>query len=815
MPRWIATVAVSLLIAVDSEPLRVNEPPEESYRSVVSYSRDGDFETALAAVRRAGRKWKDQRRTEWYWRFRLLEAELMLEQNQVAGLNALLEDGAAIGEQFPEVRVRRRALKARRDMRVSKFEQAAREIEDAEKIASEENRSDLLPEVQLLRGQILARQLRLQQAEHAFEQAQQSAEQAHDEYWKAAAATNRGLLRVLRSRSDQAIPLFEQARQISLRLGADRMVVGADNNLGICYSQLGDFDRALRYREEALRLARPNARLADVLGETGTLYLVQGQTQKAIQFYRRALETAKQFGVLPEAARWAGNLTSALTEANDLDAAERALDEALALRPEPRNRMHLELAGANIAHRRGRPDEARRVYERTIASAPENAELLWRSHSGLARIFREERKFEQANASFEAAIRVIESNRSDLNRTEHRMTFLSSLIRFYQDYVDSLMTQNLPVRALEVVEASRAQVLAERVSRSVDYKRTRGEQALREVARDSGSVLLSYWVAPERSFLWVVTSNGIRHFQLPPAASLTQLVTEYRAFVESSVRDPLRTEVEAGRKLYEALIKPAEPFLQQHARVTIVPDGPLHHLAFDTLPVYGQTPHYWVEDAATSITPSLLVFRGAIRKPSTNTAALIIGDPMPAGSAYGSLPYAGVEIAKVSARLQGHTRIIRGADAQPSVYRTAMTAGAGIIHIAAHAEANPLNPLESAVILSPSADGFKLYARAVADVPINTDVVTLSACRSSGARAYAGEGLVGLAWAFLQAGSRSVVAGLWDVADESTAALMDEMYASLAAGASPCEALRNAKLRLRRTQYSKPYYWGPFQCYVR
>jgi CHAT domain-containing protein len=327
-------------------------------------------------------------------------------------------------------------------------------------------------------------------------------------------------------------------------------------------------------------------------------------------------------------------------------------------------------------------------------------------------------------------------------------------------------------------------------------------------------VLLSYWIAPERSFLWVITPKEIRHFQLPRASVLLQLVTDYRAFVEKSVRDPLQSQSEAGRRLYEALILPAKEFLPKNTQVTIVPDGPLHHLAFDTLPVYDAEPHYWLEDVIASITPSLSIFRGAMKKSAPSRETLIIGDPLPATSTYPPLPYAAVEISNVSARLPGRTRIIRGADAEPSIYKAANPGVFGLIHIAAHAEANRANPLESAVILSRGPDGFKLFARAVADIPLNAELVMLSACRTSGARAYAGEGLVGLAWAFLHAGSRSVVAGLWDVADESTATLVDHLYAEIAAGASAPEALRRAKLRLRETAYAKPYYWGPFQCYV-
>jgi CHAT domain-containing protein len=102
------------------------------------------------------------------------------------------------------------------------------------------------------------------------------------------------------------------------------------------------------------------------------------------------------------------------------------------------------------------------------------------------------------------------------------------------------------------------------------------------------------------------------------------------------------------------------------------------------------------------------------------------------------------------------------------------------------------------------------------DVPLTADLVTVSACRGVGLRAYSGEGLVGFAWAFLRAGARHVIAGLWDVNDQSTAALMNVLYRELAAGKPPEAALRTAKLSLiaSKGNLRKPYYWAPFQLYT-
>jgi CHAT domain-containing protein len=131
--------------------------------------------------------------------------------------------------------------------------------------------------------------------------------------------------------------------------------------------------------------------------------------------------------------------------------------------------------------------------------------------------------------------------------------------------------------------------------------------------------------------------------------------------------------------------------------------------------------------------------------------------------------------------------------------------------------ANRESPLDSAIILSAQGDSYKLYARDVAAIPLDADLVTISACQSAGARAYSGEGLVGFMWAFLQAGARNVIAGLWDVNDRSTSELMASLYAEMVTGSGPAEALRAAKLKLLRSAgpYRKPYYWAPFELFTR
>jgi len=98
---------------------------------------------------------------------------------------------------------------------------------------------------------------------------------------------------------------------------------------------------------------------------------------------------------------------------------------------------------------------------------------------------------------------------------------------------------------------------------------------------------------------------------------------------------------------------------------------------------------------------------------------------------------------------------------------------------------------------------------------LRADLVTISACYGAGERAYSGEGLVGLSWAFLRAGAHNVVVAFWVAAEASTEQLMDKFYDELDKGAGPDVALRAAKLSLLRGGgFRKPFYWAPFQLYA-
>lgn len=111
-------------------------------------------------------------------------------------------------------------------------------------------------------------------------------------------------------------------------------------------------------------------------------------------------------------------------------------------------------------------------------------------------------------------------------------------------------------------------------------------------------------------------------------------------------------------------------------------------------------------------------------------------------------------------------------------------------------------------------DGF-LTALDIAGFSLSqTELVVLSACQTGVGDIQNGEGVWGLRRAFELAGAQTLVVSLWEVDDRGTQELMEVFYDELLKGNTRAQALREAKLWLRRRpgRTSHPFYWGAFIC---
>lgn len=757
--------------------------------------------------------------------FRLLRAEMRLMQRDLPGAAVLIDAPVPGGPAGARLEARRQYLAGYHQARSGDLARAVSSLEDARTQALRAGAIEVAVDADNLAGQLLIHLGRADDGSAVLARARDLARQAGDLAREAAVLVTLGMDQQARGRFDEALTYFERVLAFQ---GLDQhlMYVTALSNAGTSYARLGEFDRALELQRRAVALHESRRRpvlayFEEALGELGHTEFLRGDAGAALALLSRARSVAAEAGRTAYAALWLDSSASVLIDLKRWDEAERLNEESVALK-ERSGRTQASLAPnlinrAQIAAGRGDRDRAISGF-RAALDVPDSPDWVqWQAHAGLALVAMDAGRTTDALAHFERALAVVEGARESLVQPEYRISFLSRMISFHRAYVDALVSAGQPLRALEVADASRARELAQR-SDVAPAGRARAAAFVAQ-ARATQSVMLFYWLAPARSFVWTVTPAGIHLSELPSSSMIDELTGRHRTFIERSVGDPRRTSNAPGDGLSAAVLAPVLPHVPPRAHVIVVPDGSLHGVNFETLPV-GADRRYWIEDVTIAVAPALSFVgnRSTGARRSSARSVLLIGDPLEGTPGLGRLQFAAAEIDGIRAAFGDASVTVRqGADASPQAFLNGTPDAFSIVHFAAHATTSPLSPLDSAIELSPAADGrFKLYARDIARHTLRADLVTISACRSAGDRAYGGEGLVGLAWAFLRAGSTSVIAGLWDVDDQSTASLMTATYAGLAAGQTPAEALRAAKLRLLAEggNLAKPYYWAPFQVFT-
>jgi len=346
------------------------------------------------------------------------------------------------------------------------------------------------------------------------------AEAAGDRFQQARALNDLGMGAVVRTRWDEALPRFERVLTFK-ELDSLSVYSAALSNAGLCYSRLGEFDRALAIQRRSVQLHTGRGTRADfaqALAGLGTTFILQGDARQALPFLRQALSVVKESKLQADAALWAGNIASANIDLRDWDEAARFNDEAQQLKRASGtgNLVHNTLNAAQIAEGRGQLDEARRLFEDALAGSATDAGVRWSAHAGLAGVAIATAEPDRASRHFEAALDTIEKTRSELLKTDYKLTFLTRLILFYQAYVDALVDQGRIERALEVSESSRGRVLAERNGVAPPTRTTAA--GMQRMAAQSRAVHLSYWLGPQRSYVWVVTRER-RALRAPAAGA--------------------------------------------------------------------------------------------------------------------------------------------------------------------------------------------------------------------------------------------------------------------------------------------------------
>ncbi len=805
-------------------------PTAQLYESTRLKVKRGDLTAALMEVDKALRRFSTPD-TEWHWRFTVLEGEILARQRLMKECLELLAPDLPGYLSQSDIAVWRKLTQGYANGFLGNLDESDKLFAEAEELAKEKH-PELLGELALRKGTVafFARG-DPETAEHLFYTTLGIARQQQDPFLESSALGSLGLVATRQEHYDESIDWFGAALKLSRSVGAESSAVKTLGNLGWSYFEMGDYENARSLFQQAEQSFGHAGLIGDQLYSRINLavsdYFLH-EYASAEQESQRALDLARQRGEREGITQCLNNLSSIAMLRRDVDLAEKYNNEALQLSAASPNRSGVltsTLIAGQIESARQHYQQSEKLLNKVIHDPSAGTALKWEAEARLAKVYAGEGLSGRAEKEYERSIATIETAWSSVNAEEFRLTFLSSGIEFYDDYIDFLVRQKRPGDALQVAELSRARTLAEGLSSDTKASsRTKPAVPPQQLAKRLRATLLLYWLGEERSYLWVIAPTKTIYFTLPPASEIDALVKAYtQAIVDS--KDVLVTgDRSTGEKLYATLIAPAQRLIPANSRVILLPDGTLYGLNFETLIAPDPRPHYWIEDVTLTTGSSLALLTSSANRPvAKERNLLLVGSPKEANPEFPPLLQAPNEMKKVEQHFPEPRRVVlEGEHATPNAYLSSNPERFSYVHFATHGTASRTRPLESAVVLSkePGGDTYKLYARDIVTRHLRAELVTISACYGSGKRAYSGEGLVGLSWAFVRAGAHRVIGALWEVSDvPATPELMDVLYRELGTGKDPAAALRSAKLSLLRstnpnTVFRKPFYWAPFQLYA-
>ncbi|HTS36771.1 MAG TPA: CHAT domain-containing protein [Candidatus Solibacter sp.] len=833
--------------------------PQSVLVHVYATLNQGDTDSALLEARH-GYEAFHSRSTTWSWKFTIAQAEVLNRQGKPEEVLKLLAD-----EPGPvpagNVSIKKLWLEGLAYTSLHMFADADRRLQEAGPLC-ENGDPSICADVATARGTLEMQRGRFADAQHFFERVLETARTDGNPLPIANALLDLSWCAEEQSHFDEALDLAGEAHSIASKQNFGNVALKSLGNMGWAYYKLGEPEKAESMFSEAGAQAEKSRIIPDQalwLQAAGYVHLDERDFAVAEDLYGQSLKLSRQINNREHIINSLIALAFVSEQTSKLDDAQRYAAEALKMSVEDgnkRDQTYPKLVQGRIAAQQHDAVTAQTALEEVVDSPDATVSLKWEAQRSLARLYEDERQYEGARREYRAALTTFEGARDELKHDDSRLPFLNNASRIYDDYVHFLVKQGKSDEALEAAEYSRARTLNEglgllrnavlknaalktaaskkdALKKGMTPKATLKKSAAFEpdplnaahIARQSGGTIFFYWLGEKESYLWLIAPKKTTLFTLPPESEIESTVQRYRKAL-TGPNDPIAEQNRDGQALYKMLIEPAKALLpkEKNTKIFIVPDASLNTLNFETLIAPDPTPHYWIEDATITNASSLRLLASS-RRIDAKPSLLLLGDAVVASPDYPELRKASTEMETIQKHFAtAQQRVFARDKATPPAYLNGNPETFSYIHFVAHGTASRISPLDSAIVLSKSAlskggaedDSFKLYARDIIHRPLHADLVTISTCYGAGSRAYSGEGLVGLSWAFLRAGAHNVIGALWEVSDVSTPQLMDDLYGGLSKGQAPSAALRAAKLSLLHSggAFHRPFYWAPFQLYT-
>lgn len=336
-------------------------------------------------------------------------------------------------------------------------------------------------------------------------------------------------------------------------------------------------------------------------------------------------------------------------------------------------------------------------------------------------------------------------------------------------------------------------------------------QKIQKDLPDDKTAVLNFYSGEDHDGIFIIKSHSLDFVKLDDDSLIKTNISFANQGLQNQITKDKAAITRAEKFLYKKIFSPASPYLQHVQSLIIITGDEFANFPFETL--IEDDGDYLVNKYDITYQYSLSFLQketSAISVQKMIAFAPFITEDKNSNENFAVLPFSKEEIltAPEAGRFAGNA-------ATKNIFLQ-KASGAGIIHLATHAQANTGDEKESFIAFYPvnkNDSSYKLFAHELYAMQLpQTHLVFLSACETGAGKISQSEGVLSLSRAFSYCGCPNIITSLWNAEDVSTAYISNHFYKYLDEGYTVSKALQHAKIDLLQdasmSQFHAPQYWS-------
>ncbi|HQD08482.1 MAG TPA: CHAT domain-containing protein [Flavihumibacter sp.] len=325
-------------------------------------------------------------------------------------------------------------------------------------------------------------------------------------------------------------------------------------------------------------------------------------------------------------------------------------------------------------------------------------------------------------------------------------------------------------------------------------------------AIDRDEVVFNFFLANNMIHVFAVSKTALQYQRIDDADSVLAAISGWSNELQNTGDGRRFDGSQYSRFLYSHLVKPMLQLGGDADKWTIIPDGKIWLLPFESLPADDGN-SYLVEKKTIGYQFSSRFILPGNTDTHRQYRVLSFAPFVKAAGGFAALSGSTTELSSVDG-----VRYI-GERAQKGAFLQALSAYP-VVHLATHAIADPANASASYIAFYPDTgvpveDNLFLEEIYALDMR-QCQLVIVSACETGKGALVSNEGVISLGRAFAAAGCSSTINSLWKADDKATAFILSRFHQYISDGYTKTKALQRAKVDYLHSDaiYKNPAYWS-------